>query len=148
MDPITPHLSGVFLIPLKIIEGELGSVMHAIKQTDEQFSGFGEAYFSTVLPGKIKGWKKHQQMTLNLVVPVGQIKFVIYDDRSEQTLANPFFEVVLSPENYCRLTVPPGVWMGFQGVGTNTNMLLNLASIVHDPAEAIAQNLNAIPYSW
>ena len=35
----------------------------------------------------------------------------------------------------CRLTVPPMLWMGFQGVGDATAMLLNVANMPHDPDE-------------
>ncbi len=146
MDKI--NIENVQLTPLLIIDGELGNVMHALKKTEPNFSEFGEAYFSTVHCGKIKGWKKHRQMTLNLVVPVGKIKFVIYDDRSGAFSKNQFFEVCLSPENYQRLTVPPQVWMGFQGVSSSLNLLLNLASIPHDPDETESCDLKDIPYSW
>ena len=74
-------IDGVILTDLKIILGENGGVMHALKATESSYSGFGEAYFSSVVTGKIKGWKQHLKMTLNLVVPVGAIRFVIYDDR-------------------------------------------------------------------
>jgi dTDP-4-dehydrorhamnose 3,5-epimerase len=45
-------------------------------------------------------------------------------------------EMQLSPANYQRLTVPPGVWMAFKGQSQGLNMLLNIGSIPHDPAEA------------
>ena len=31
--------------------------------------------------GVVKAWKRHRQMTLNLVVSVGVIRFVMFDDR-------------------------------------------------------------------
>ena len=51
-------LEDVLLTPLRVIKGESGNVMHALKQQEESFSGFGEAYFSTVYSGAVKGWKK------------------------------------------------------------------------------------------
>ena len=47
------------------------------------FNHFKESYFSTVNGDVIKPWKKHNKMTLNLVVPLGEIKFVLFDDRRE-----------------------------------------------------------------
>jgi dTDP-4-dehydrorhamnose 3,5-epimerase len=151
MDQINKTLpDGVFLTPLKIIPGESGDVLHGMKASDPTFRSFGEAYFSTVKRGIRKGWKKHLRMELNLVVPVGEIGFVLYDDRQDSDTCNEFFEVRLSRENYQRLTVPPGIWMAFYGISPNENMLLNLASIQHDPAEA--ENLplenERIRYSW
>ena len=66
------------LTPLRIIGVKGGDVLHAMKDTDDGFSGFGEAYFSSIEKGCIKGWKKHTNMTLNIVVPVGVIKFVFF----------------------------------------------------------------------
>ncbi|MDP8916382.1 MAG: dTDP-4-dehydrorhamnose 3,5-epimerase, partial [Pseudomonadota bacterium] len=52
------------------------------------------------------------------------------------------------PERYGRLTIPPGLWMAFGGVGGGLNLLLNLASIEHDPAEADSRPIDALPWAW
>lgn len=135
-------MDGVILTPLKQIYNPKGDIFHAMKKSDAGFNGFGEAYFSTINQDNIKGWKKHTKMTLNLVVPVGEIKFVVYDE-----VAKEFFCVILSQNNYQRLTVKPNMWMGFQGLG-EYNMLLNLASIEHDPNEAINIDIEKISYAW
>jgi dTDP-4-dehydrorhamnose 3,5-epimerase len=129
-------IEGVMMTPLRVIKGESGNVLHALKQREESFQGFGEAYFSTVNFNAIKGWKKHRTMILNLIVPAGAIKFVLFDDRSESATFGETQEIIISPENYLRLTVPPGIWMAFQGLGKSENILLNIASIPHDPLEA------------
>lgn len=129
-------LEGVQVTSLKIIPGDAGSVMHALKASDQSFSSFGEAYFSTVKEGQIKGWKKHRKMILNIVVPVGRILFALYDDRPESPSYRKLFSIELGPAQYQRLTVPPGVWMAFNGRGNGLNLLLNIASIHHDPTEA------------
>jgi dTDP-4-dehydrorhamnose 3,5-epimerase len=129
-------IEGVLVTPLRVITGDSGNVMHVLKQQEESFQGFGEAYFSTVNAGALKGWKKHRKMILNLVVPVGKIKFVLYDDRPESRSFQNFQEFILSRDNYQRLTVPPGIWMAFLGLEENGNILLNIASIPHDPLEA------------
>lgn len=132
----------IVVTPLKQIHNPKGDIFHAMKKSDEGFNGFGEAYFSTVDKDVIKGWKKHTQMTLNLIVPVGEIEFIIYDEEREE-----FFEIKLSQENYKRLTVKPNVWMAFRGI-KEFNMLLNLASIEHDPDEAVNRELKDIAYEW
>ena len=135
-------MDGVILTPLKQIHNPKGDIFHAMKKSDEGFDCFGEAYFSTINQNDIKGWKKHTKMTLNLVVPVGEIEFVVYDEKS-----NNFFNIKLSQDNYQRLTVSQNLWMGFRGVG-ESNILLNLASIEHDPSEAINVELDKINYEW
>lgn len=126
----------VRLTPLRIISGDSGVVMHALKQHESSFHGFGEAYFSTIEKQAVKGWKKHKRMVLNLIVPAGAIRFVLYDDRPTSKSFQTIQELMLSKDNYQRLTVPPGIWMAFQGISDGLNMLLNIASIPHDPTEA------------
>ena len=147
MDNIT--VDGVLLTPLKRIHHPKGDVFHGMKKSDPGFSGFGEAYFSTINSEDTKPWKKHFQMTLNFVVPVGEIRFVIYDDRDNSITKDCFFDVTLGANNYQRITIPPGVWVAFSGVGGTYNLLLNLASIEHDPTEMEKkENLSDIKYQW
>ena len=141
-------INGVMLTPLKIIHGELGDVLHALKQDETSFCGFGEAYFSTVKKNTVKAWKRHQRMTLNLVVPCGEIKFVLYDDRISSPTYGEIYEVTLSHHNYQRLTVPPMVCLGFKGLGDGLNMLLNIANIPHDPIESEKMDIGYISYDW
>lgn len=130
------NIEGVELTPLRIIETPAGKVLHGLNEHEDSFHGFGEAYFSTVTYNCVKGWKRHHQMILNLVVPVGSIQFVLFDGRETGKTYGHILEFELSRNNYQRLTVPPGVWMAFKGIGEGLNMLLNIASIPHDPLEA------------
>lgn len=145
-------ISGVFVTPLKIVELEAGNVLHALKVSESNFCGFGEAYFSTVNKGSVKGWKCHTQMTLNLVVPIGTIRFVLYDDRDGSPTRGMFNEIILGRSaTYGRLTVEPGIWVAFQGKDSGINLLLNVANIEHDPEETHSLPLlnNRIPeISW
>lgn len=133
-------IDGVIVTPLKQIYHPKGDVFHAMKCVDPGFEGFGEAYFSSIASGLTKAWKRHSRMTLNLVCIVGKIHFVLYDDREESKTFGEFFEVTLSPElpeTYRRLTIPPGVWMGFTGIAQDKSVLLNVANIPHDPTEQV-----------
>jgi dTDP-4-dehydrorhamnose 3,5-epimerase len=141
-------IDGVLLTPLKVIDVHGGDVLHGMKHRDPGYSGFGEAYFSTIEPGVIKAWKRHKKMTLNLIVPMGMVRFVIFDDRKNSKSYGKYQDVILSRSNYCRITVPPMVWMGFQGMGKNTSMLLNIADIEHVPEEADRKVINEIKYDW
>jgi len=135
-------LDGVIVTPLKQIYNPKGDIFHAMKKSDEGFEGFGEAYFSTIHKDDIKGWKKHTKMILNLIVPLGSIEFVVYNNETKE-----FFSIELSQKNYKRLTVKAGLWMAFRGKDEN-NMLLNLASIEHDSNEAVNIEINKIKYEW
>jgi dTDP-4-dehydrorhamnose 3,5-epimerase len=134
--------SGLLLTPLPRIPGPRGEVRHALRANDPGFAGFGEVYFSEVLPGATKGWKRHRLMTMNLVVVSGSVRFVVHD--GDRALA----DCVLSAEQdgcYGRLTVPPSVWMAFQGLGSASNLVMNLADRPHDPEEAECRDLESFP---
>ena len=83
-------INGVTTTPLSIIDTKGGAVLHAIKSSDYGYSGFGEAYFSTIEYNAIKGWKRHKEMVLNLIVPIGSVRFILYDDRKNQI--NQFYD--------------------------------------------------------
>ena len=74
----TVSLDDILVTSLKQIQATGGDVMHVLKASDSEFNGFGEVYFSWVKRGAIKAWKYHQRMTLNLVVPIGEIHFVFH----------------------------------------------------------------------
>ena len=135
-------MDGVILTPLKKIHHPKGDIYHAMKKSDHGYNGFGEVYFSTINKNDIKGWKKHLQMTLNIIVPIGEIKFVVYDIKTEE-----FFSEVISSRNYQRLTISAGLWVAFQGM-KNENILLNIASTEHDPSEEENLTLDQIEYAW
>ncbi|SVC74059.1 uncharacterized protein METZ01_LOCUS326913 [marine metagenome] len=117
-----------------------------MKNNSKGFVAFGEVYFSEIKPKTVKAWKRHRKMTLNLVVPIGEIKFVMFDDRETNDVN--FHEEIISKENYCRLTIPPMIWVGFEGLSRNNSIVLNIASIPHDPREVDRKNLDEIDFDW
>lgn len=143
-------IDGVVVTPLRQIVDERGKVMHMLRSDSAVFQSFGEIYFSTVHPGAIKGWHIHHRMVLNYAVPHGAIKFVLFDDRPGSRTQGEFQELFLGPDNYCLVTVPPMVWNGFKGIGTETAIVANCASISHDPAEIERKSPfdPSIPYDW
>ena len=143
-------IDGIILTPLKQIVDERGKVMHMLRCDAAHFSAFGEVYFSSVHPGAIKGWHVHHRMVLNYAVPHGLIKFVLFDDRPDSKTKGVIQEIFLGPDNYCLVTVPPRVWNGFKGIGTETALVANCASIPHDPEEIERKDPfdPSIPYDW
>ena len=141
-------LEGVLLTPLKRIVHPKGDILHGMKKSDNGFAGFGEAYFSYVKFDEVKAWKRHNRMTLNLVVPIGQVKFVMIDKRDNSSSYNKILEVEISGNNYQRLTIPPGIWFGFKGVGNGINLVMNVASSEHDPDEVSRMEIEDFDYNW
>ena len=144
-------IDGVLVIPLRELTDERGSVLHMLRSDASEFVRFGECYFSEVLPGAIKAWKRHRAQTQNLAVPVGRIRLVIYDDRERSTTLGQVQVLELGrPDAYVRLRIPPGLWYGFSCISATPALLANCADLPHDPTEGEVRGVNdpAIPYSW
>ena len=82
-------------------------------------------------------------MTMDLEVPVGNVKFVFLTDyadapRTEET----------GVDHYSRLTVPPGIWFGFKGLTSPRSLLLNLVDILHRADEVDRLQISEIEYDW
>ena len=139
-------IKGLLISKLDVIDVPGGNVMHAMKSTSLGYEGFGEAYFSQIEKDAVKAWKRHKKMTLNLIVPVGEIRFIFFDDRN--ATKTQFQEVIISKQNFCRLTVPPMIWMGFQGLSDSASVLLNIANIEHNVYEVDRKNIEQIKFNW
>ncbi|MDB5334259.1 MAG: dTDP-4-dehydrorhamnose 3,5-epimerase-like enzyme [Phycisphaerales bacterium] len=143
-------IDGVRITPLRQIPDERGKIMHMLRSDAPHFLQFGEIYFSCVYPGAIKAWHIHKKMTLNYAVPVGNIKFVLYDERESSPTRGQVQEIYLGPESYNLVTVPPMVWNGFKGIGTQMALVANCASIPHDAEEIMRRDPfdPSVPYKW
>ena len=137
-------LFDILVTPLKRIPTDGGDVMHALKNSDNGFNGFGEVYFSWVNKGAIKAWKCHQRMTLNLVVPFGEVCFVFHltEEKDE------FRTEKLGNDRYSRLTIPPGIWFGFHGIASGSSLLMNVADMEHDSNEVLHKPISGFSYNW
>ena len=136
-------LDQIRVTPLQQISTPGGDVWHALKSTEESFHGFGEAYFSWVEARAIKAWKQHLRMTMNLVVPIGTVRFVFCD-----LLHESIREEVIGVSTYARITVPPNIWFGFQGMSEKPSLVLNVANLPHDPAEVERKMKEEIYFNW
>ena len=143
-------INGVKITPLKQIIDERGKVMLMMRNDDKFFNKFGEIYFSCTHPGVVKAWHMHEKMTLNYAIISGQLKIVLYDDRKKRPTKGTLQEIYMSTENYFLLSVPPLIWNGFKGIGTETSIVANCSDIPHDKNEMIRINPNSkkIPYKW
>ena len=141
-------LEGMTKTNLDIFVAETGSVFHALKKTDTGYKNFGEVYFSTIIEDAVKAWKLHQNMTLNLIVPVGKVLFCFIDAREKSRTNNKLYKIILSQKPYFRLTVPPGIWFGFKGISKGLNLICNVADIAHDPKEVLRKEKDEIEMNW
>jgi dTDP-4-dehydrorhamnose 3,5-epimerase len=141
-------LDGVNITPLKIIENVKGNILRGLRSDENSYNGFGEAYFSKIKHNTIKGWKLHKEMTMNLIVPIGKVKFVFFDEREKSKTNGKFFEYILSKEKYSRLTISPNIWFGFMGLDEGESLVLNLSNIIHNDNEIETKMIEEINYDW
>lgn len=144
-------IQGLEISSLKVMADNRGKVMKMVDVKVPLFEKFGEIYFSFVNAGVIKGWKKHLRAVQLFAVPVGMIKFVVYDDRPESPTRGQFEEIEVGESNYRLIKMPSGVWYSWQATSAFPAMIASLTSEPHDPAEAVAaevNNNNLIPYQW
>lgn len=143
-------LQGVWIKPLTVIEDARGKVMHMLRSDSEEFSSFGEVYFSVVYFGFVKGWKKHLQMTQHFAVPLGDIKLVLYDDRLESSTYMMLEELWIGERNYCLVHIPAGIWYSFAAENKKNAIIVNVTNIPYSTEERKTMDLmnDLIPYRW
>ena len=139
----TMSLDDILVTPLSRIATIGGDVLHAMKHNDVGYAGFGETYFSWVTAGAVKAWKRHTRMTMNVVVPVGKVRFVFRLEGADE-----FRIEDIGVDRYVRVTVPPGIWFGFKGLAAPQSLVLNIANFPHDPHEVERVGLSDIKYLW
>ena len=136
-------LNKIRVTSLRIKKSSKGDVMHILKKKELKNWKFEEAYFSKIKFGRVKAWKFHLKMTLNLTVPYGKVKFVFYSQKNRR-----FKVIKIGEKKYSRLTVPPKVWFGFKGISKRESIILNLSNIQHHPKEILRRNKNKIKFNW
>jgi dTDP-4-dehydrorhamnose 3,5-epimerase len=143
-------IHGVLVVPLRQFPDERGKVMHMLRADDPHFRGFGEIRFAVVYPGRVRGWDLHRATTLSYAVVRGTVRMALYDDRTGSPSRGEVAEVFAGDGNYVLVQVPPGVWHGFQGIGTEPAVVAGFATLPLDPREAVHVDprQSPIPYDW
>ena len=144
-------IEGVVVTQLSQIVDERGAVLHHMRNDAPEFTTFGECYFSEMVPGAVKAWKRHREQTQNLAVPVGRVRFVVFDDRPGSITQGELLVIELGrPDDYYRLRIPKGLWYGFTCLSKFPAMVANCADRPHElkDAELIPEDDSSIPYCW
>jgi dTDP-4-dehydrorhamnose 3,5-epimerase len=129
-------IDGVTVTPLPPKQSSHGTLLHMLRCDENGFYRFGEVYFSEILPGVVKAWKRHKLQTQNFVVPSGDVRVALLDSR-ESSLTQGRMEIfdLGRTKGYFRLSIPPMIHYGFQCIGDGPALLANCTDIPHDPAE-------------
>lgn len=123
-----------------IKDNNAGDVIKFISSKSKYFDKFGEIYFSEIKYKMIKGWKLHKKMKMNICVPAGEVKFVLF-------LNEKFEEIILNKNSFI-LTIYPSTWFAFQGLSKNLNLVTNFSNILHSDNESVTKPLSQFNYEW
>lgn len=127
---------------LEIINNPKGNIFKFLDKKNKTFNNFGELYISEIKQNKVKAWKLHKEMIMNLVVPVGHVKFVFFNTDFEL-----IYDIIIGENNYKKINVLPSIWFGFKGIDKK-NLVLNFSNIIHSDKESLNLDLNTINYEW
>ena len=145
-------IEGVAFAPRRIIPSGQGEVRHVLKCTDAEFSldqlPFGEAYLSILYPDLRKDWKLHTKSVSRLAVLQGTIEFAMYDMRETSSTYKQFQRMTVGDDHYGLLIIPDGVAATWRNVTPGNTMILNVATLPHDPAESKIIPFEEIEFVW
>lgn len=143
-------IDGVVIKHLEQIVDDRGRVMHMVKVDEAIFERFGEIYFSEILPGVVKAWKRHKMMTQLISVPIGKIRLVIYDDRKDSKSCGGLEVFEVGRDKYQLVKIPPRLWYGFRCISKTPALVANCTDVPHDPreSESISPGDKFIPFRW
>tara|TARA_B100001113_G_scaffold314482_1_gene280115 strand:- start:319 stop:786 length:468 start_codon:yes stop_codon:yes gene_type:complete len=142
-------IEGVKCNSITKVSDPRGDLFHVVKET-ELLRNIKEIYCSSIYRNEIKAWKKHLKMTQYLVVPVGTVKFILYDDRENSSTYKRIDELIIGEQQYSRLIIPPNIWYGFQSKSMYTSLIINTPDLAYDPneTERLPLDQTHIPYRW
>jgi len=133
-----PDLSKFYqVLPLDEIKTDSSTIIKIIDKNKKNFSEINEIYSTTIKKDVIRAWKKHTEMTCNIFVIKGLIKFLFYDD-----CFKVYEEIILKENKKEILEIKPNIWFGFKGFHEE-NTLINFSNIIHDEKEILKKKYNA-----
>ena len=145
-------IEGVAIKNLTVISDERGWLMEILRNDDEIYQQFGQVYITTAYPGVVKGWHYHKKQTDNFTCVCGMMKVALYDARDSSKTKGDIMELYAGEKNPILISVPPGVYHGFKGIGTETAYFLSVPTFPYNYEEPDEYRLppdsKDIPYDW
>ena len=134
------NLNKIKFYKKKTIFNIKGNIIKFIKNNDKTYKKFGEVYLTWVKNNYLKGWKYHKKMHMNLTVPVGKIRFMFYEKKTNKKIT-----IDLNENNSGVLYVPPKIWFAFQNIDKKKDsLLINFSNIIHSKKETLNKDFQEI----
>jgi len=145
-------IDGVHIKKLKFIRDERGRLMEILRRDDNVFKKFGQAYVTTAKPNAVKAWHYHKKQSDNFFCIFGKMRVGLYDSRKDSRTFGKTQDIVMDFEKPALLTIPPGVWHGFECAGKSEAAIMNLCTHLYEykkPDEyRVHPFKNTIPFRW
>lgn len=96
-------------------------------------------YQTSVFPGQIKGWARHEVKVDRYTIAVGELVILLFDDREGSPSKGVLQRVMLSPRGTRQVQIPVGVWHMIINVGDIEAHVVNLPTEAyhHDKPDRI-----------
>ena len=131
------------IINLKKIKNLKGNIQLIKKYKKNSLKNISEIYSLWINKNQIKGWNFHKKMTVNLIILVGKVKFVIYNPKNYS-----FKSYIINEKKPQMIVIPPKRYFGIKNLYKSKSLLLNIANLKHNKNEYTKTPLNKIKYSW
>ena len=136
-------LAKIKIKKLKFFQNINGKVLRGFREKKGKRQKIKEVYFSHIKFKKIKGWKYHKKMKMELFIPFGNVLFVFWNE-----ITKNFRHIIIGEKNYKKIIVPPKIWFAFQGLSKKGNLIVNISDTIHSKSEQSNKDLKAIDYEF
>lgn len=145
-------IEGVKTKKLRVIPDERGRLMEILRSDDEMFSRFGQVYMTTTYPQVVKAWHYHKEQDDNIVVAVGMLKLVLFDDRKGSPTRGQVNEFFIGEHNPMLVHVPADVYHGWKCISQTEALVINTTTRPYDHEDPDEYRLpwdtDQVPYDW
>lgn len=145
-------IDGVKTKELRVIPDERGWLMEILRNDDDIFKEFGQVYITTAYPGVTKAWHMHKKQTDNFTCIHGMMKVALYDAREDSPTYGELNEFFVGDKNPIMISVPPFVYHGFKGIGTEVAYFISVPTLPYNYDEPdefrLPADTDEIPYDW
>ncbi len=126
--PVPTAIDGALVQPLSWFDDQRGGLSVLLRADQPHLGGerFGQAYVTSVLPGVVKAWHRHDHQWDRMVGLVGRTLLVMQDGRVDSPTLGVTVEVIFGPRQHQLVLIPPGVWHGLKALSTVESLVLNL----------------------
>ena len=87
---------------------------------------------TVTFPGRVRAWGIHQKTVDRLFAATGSLNIVCFDGREDSPTHGAFNEFLLGGRNQGLVVIPPGVWHGWQNIGTDEATIVSMPSQLYD----------------